>query len=244
MKKISSKPAIVILHGWGLSAARFAPLTRALRKKGLRVYVPDLPGFGNSAMPKRPYTLSDYVLFLISYIRQHNLKRVILIGHSFGGRITLKFAGTRPQELAAIVLTGVPGVTPVPRKKLLLFIMFAKIGKFFFSVWPLSMLQEKIRPWYYWFVGAREYYRAEGVMRETFKHIVKEELVSSMRQVSVPCLLVWGAQDQITPVWIAHTMHETMKDSLLVLIPNRDHGVPYKDSELFVKHINTFVSSL
>ena len=61
---------IIVLHGWGLSAKRFTPLTNVLKKKGYRVFVPDFPGFGASTMPTRPYTLADYADFLDAYIHK------------------------------------------------------------------------------------------------------------------------------------------------------------------------------
>jgi pimeloyl-ACP methyl ester carboxylesterase len=150
----------------------------------------------------------------------------------------------KPSTLKGLVLTGTPGFTPVARKKLTLFILLAKIGKFVFSIWPLSVMQEKIRSWYYYLVGAREFYRAQGVMRDTFKLVVQEELLTSMQAVRVPTLLVWGALDQITPVWIAQKMQSEMKDSELVVIKEKDHGVPFKDAELFVSHIEVFLRNL
>lgn len=240
----ANTPALIILHGWGLTASRFAPLANVLTKKGYRVFVPDFPGFGTSPMPTHPFTLSDYADFLGAYIHTHKLQSVVLIGHSFGGRVSLKYAMSQPSELFSLILTGTPGYTPIPRKKLLLFILLAKIGKFFFSMWPLTLIQEKIRLWYYYVVGAREFYRAQGVMRETFKLIVQEELTSAMQQVRVPCLLVWGALDSITPLWIAKKMHTIIKNSELIIIPDRDHGVPFKDPNTFVTNIEDFLRTL
>lgn len=242
MKKL--RPAIVILHGWGLSSKRFEVLGAALRKKGYNVFVPDFPGFGETSAPPIPYSLSHYVEFLKMYIRKNKLNDVVLIGHSFGGRVSLKYCMDSPKELRALVLTGTPGFTPVPRKKLMVFILLAKVGKFFFSLWPFSLLQEKIRLWYYWLVGAREFYRAEGVMRETFKLIVQEDLTPTMARVAVPCLLVWGSLDQITPVWIARKMHECIRGSQLVVIADRDHGVPFKDPATFISHIEPFLKKI
>ena len=132
----------------------------------------------------------------------------------------------------------------MPRKKLFLFIFLAKIGKVFFSIWPLSLIQEKIRLWYYYLVGAREFYRAQGVMRETFKNIVKEDLLPYMKRVAAPTLLVWGATDQITPLWIGNKMHEEIRSSKLVVIQDRGHAVPFKDPDLFVSHIEEFLQGV
>lgn len=239
-----ARPTIIILHGWGLTGVRFAPLARVLRSYGYRVFTPDLPGFGDSVMPTRPYSLSDYVHFLEDYISEKKLRSVILIGHSFGGRVTLKYCGEHRPNLRGIILTGTPGFTPVPRKRLFIFIFLAKIGKLFFSLWPLSLLQEKIRLKYYYLVGAREFYRAQGVMRETFKRVVQEELSPLMKHVQSPCLLAWGALDRITPVWIAEKMHKEIHGSDLLIIPDNDHGVPYKNPERFASSIKKFIENL
>jgi pimeloyl-ACP methyl ester carboxylesterase len=236
--------SIVILHGWGLSAKRFDPLATLLRKKGYNVLVPDFPGFGQASLPPRPFALSDYRDFLTTYLRRHAKGDVVLIGHSFGGRVSLRYAADMPKQLRALVLTGTPGVTPVARKKLVVFILLAKIGKLVSSIWPLNLLQEKIRSWYYYAVGAREFYRAEGVMRDTFKLIVQEELLSSMKQVRVPTLLVWGSLDRITPLWIAEKMHEMMPTSERVTIEEADHGVPFKNPKRFVEAIEPFLKGL
>lgn len=238
------KPAIIILHGWGLSAFRFLGLSTLLTKKGYSVFTPDFPGFGKSRIPDRPFTLLDYVDFLRSYIQKQKMDSFIIIGHSFGGRVALRYAAVQPEALRALILTGTPGFTPVARKKLFFFILLAKIGKVFFSVWPLTLLSEKIRPWYYYLVGAREFYRAEGVMRETFKLVVQEELQSAMKKVCVPTLLVWGSEDSITPIWIAKKMKEFITGSTLEIIKARDHGVSFKDPHVFVSRIEKFLAAL
>lgn len=239
-----SKPTIVILHGWGLSGKRFLPLAGVLKKNGYQVFAPDFPGFGESELPSRPFTLSDYVNFLDQYIQKKRLDNYVLIGHSFGGRVTLKYCTQNREGLRGIILTGTPGFTPVAKRKLFFFIFLAKAGKLFFSFWPLSVVQEKMRAWYYYIVGAKEFYRAQGVMRDTFKLIVSEELLEAMHGVRVPTLLVWGELDQITPMWIARKMHPEIASSKLVIIPNHGHGVPLKDPKIFVKHITPFLRTL
>jgi pimeloyl-ACP methyl ester carboxylesterase len=113
----------------------------------------------------------------------------------------------------------------------------AKIGKIFFR-------SEKLRAWYYYVVGARDYYRASGVMRETFKTVVREELVTSMKKVHVPTLLVWGADDIIVPVPIAKKMKETILGSELIILPNSGHGVSYKFPKLFYEAIAPWLQKI
>lgn len=238
------KHPIVILHGWGLSARVFEPLAKLLRSRGFRVYVPDFPGFGNAGIPKRPLFLADYVDFLSKYLQKNNIKEPIIIGHSFGGRVTLKFQERYPDAASALILTGTPGYTPVPKKKLMLLIAIAKIGKLFFLIPFINYFQERVRKWYYYVAGARDYSRAEGAMRDTFKNIVREELVTSMREIRVPTLLVWGEKDIIVPINIARRMKETIKDAKLIVVPNIGHALPYKNPKEFVRTIYDFLLAL
>lgn len=238
------RPAIVILHGWGLSGKTFAPLAETLKKSGYRVYAPDMPGFGEAKMPERPLTLTDYTQFLDRYIKNNDIEHPILIGHSFGGRVSLKYNELYPKCVRALILSGTPGFTPIPKKKLILFITLAKIGGFLFSIPPLSLIQDSVRRWYYYAVGAKEFFRAEGTMRETFKHIVKEDLVTAMEAVNIPTFLLWGEYDIIVPITIAERMHRIIAGSELVMIPEADHGVPFKQSDVFASYVERFLSSL
>lgn len=235
---------IVILHGWGLSGATFLPLAQRLKKLGCRVFAPDLPGFGESEMPARPLTLTDYAQFLEGYLKKHAIVQPILIGHSFGGRVSLKYNELYPNRVRALILSGTPGFTPIPKKKLIFFITLAKIGGFLFSIPPLSLVQDTVRRWYYYVVGAKEFFRAEGAMRETFKRIVREDLVSSMQAITIPTLLLWGEYDIIVPPSIAERMHRLIVNSEFIIIPEANHGVPYKQPETFTSYVIRFLDTV
>lgn len=228
---------LVILHGWGLSKDRYAGLVRELEKKKISVLSLDFPGFGSTDPPDTPLTLSDYAEYLHTYLTKHRVHQPILLGHSFGGRVALKYQYLYPEGVRGLILTGTPGYTPVPKRKLMLLVAVAKIGKIFFNI-PF------IRNWYYYVAGAREYYRAQGPMKETFKNIVGESLVPYMETVHIPTLLVWGEGDIITPLWIARKMKEKIKNARLIVIPQSDHGVSYKQPEIFTEKIYDFVRSL
>lgn len=238
------KPSLIVLHGWGLSKERFGPLIQTLVAAHYAVYTPDFPGFGVSTMPDKPLVLSDYAEFLHDYITSHKIKNPVLIGHSFGGRVSLKYNYLYPNSVRALILTGTPGFTPVSRKKIILFVTLAKIGKFIFSIPPLNIIKSTVRSWYYYVVGAREYYRANEVMRETFKNIVQESLDVPMKANKLPTLLIWGENDYITPTSIPHRMKTVMPQAILEIVKDSDHGLPYKQPEKFYAHIKSFLQFL
>lgn len=235
---------IVILHGWGLSGERFSGLAEELSHFGYRVFAPDLPGFGKSKMPAAALHLTDYVRFLDSYLIKNNITQPVLIGHSFGGRIALKYQKLHPKKTKALILTGTPGFTPVAKRKIVFFSILAKLGRVLVALIPFSEFKEAIRKWYYYVAGARDFSRARGVMRDIFTLVVNEELVTSMLAVDCPCLLLWGGDDIIVPVPIANKMKHIIDGAQLIVVPGMDHGFPYKEPKEFSEHVDRFIKSL
>jgi pimeloyl-ACP methyl ester carboxylesterase len=78
-------------------------------------------------------------------------------------------------------------------------------------------------------------------MRETFKYIVQDNLVGAMESVRIPCLLLWGEFDIIVPVVIARRMQEVIAGAILNIIPEVDHGVPFKEPEVFAGYVLRFL---
>lgn len=235
---------IVILHGWNLSGAKFSLLGEEFIKQGYKVYCPDLPGFGSSEILDKPFTLSDYVSFIEDFIKEKKLDRVIVVGHSFGGRIGIKLAMKRPTLLRALILSGVPGISPVPRHKRLFFLVLAKIGKIVFTLPVFSYFSQIAKKLIYKLADASDYYYTDEKMKKTFKNVVRENLVPYLSHISTPTLFLWGEEDKIVPVGIAQKMKNIIRDSKLIVIPNARHGLPWTHPELFVNEVEEFLSGI
>lgn len=234
---------IIILHGWNLSGERFSPLSSLLEKKGYRVFAPDFPGFGKAPPPDKPWHVQDYAKFLAGYIQKKGIKNPILIGHSFGGRVALKFVEANPSGAKKIVLTGTPGFSPIPSKKLMVFLVISKIGGLLFSLPGLRGKEDEARKFLYKLAGAKEFLRAEGVMRQTFKYIVADDLQSAMKSVRIPCHMVWGEKDVIVPLSVPKRMGSLITHAAFTIIPDTDHGVPFRQPEVFFKAIHSFLDA-
>ncbi len=233
---------IVILHGWNLNAEKFKPLEEELEKRGYQVFCFDLPGFGQSNIPDKPLTLSDYVSYIENFLKKKKIPKIILIGHSFGGRISIKFAAKNPGLLKALILTGAPGLNPVPKIKILFFLILSKVGNWLFSIPLLSYFKNIARAFLYKAAKATDFYNSHPSMRQTFKNIVLEELSQYLRQIKTPTLLIWGEEDQIVPIGIAQKMNKLIKKSQLVIIPNARHGVPWTNSKEFTNKVEVFLN--
>lgn len=229
---------IVVLHGWKLGSDRYKPLIFELKNHGFNVYIPDMPGNGITPIPKRPYVLDDYVEYVLAYLHTNKLRRCIFVCHSFGGRVGLKLGEKYPQLVEEMILTGVPGFTPVSKVQLCIYFMLAKIGGFIFSIPFLSLFSDFARRVLYRLAKAGDYSHTGGIMRQTFKNVIAEDLYKPMKNVRVPVILIWGQNDVAVPVQVARKMQKLIKNSGLFVIPETGHDLVWtKPSEFISKFI-------
>ena len=234
---------ILILHGWNLSATKFLPLELEFKNRGYKTYCIDLPGFGNADKPKNPLYLSDYVKFVTGFLNKQKINKIIIIGHSFGGRLGIKLTAENPKIVSTLILTGAPGLNPVPRGKILLFLYIARVGKLLFTLPIFSILRDNARKLLYRLARAGDFYNTDEKMRETFKNIVKEDLTLSMKKIISPTLLIWGEDDKIVPIRIAQKMTKIIKNSKLVVIKEARHGVPWTHSKEFIDEVDNYLQT-
>ena len=235
------KTPILILHGWMVGGERYQKIQKIFEKHGYDVYSPDMPGFGDVPLTKPIMILDDYVSWVTNYMRKHTLKKVTIIGHSFGGRVAAKFAVSHPRMIASLVLTGAPLIKrPLPLKKRFIALM-AKAGKKITARLP-KIVEKNIRKTIYYTLGEWDYYKA-GQMKETFKAIISEDLVSVLPNISVPTLVVWGDMDTFVPLRDGKEITAKIKDSTLDVIHNATHKLPYESPKEFADSVLKFLES-
>ena len=214
---------LLMLHGWGAHIDLLWPLAQRLIAQDYRVYVPDLPGFGQSADPSEAWSIHDYANFTLAYMDQHDLDRVYFFGHSFGGRLGLILGaehGDRIDKMALADSAGIRSQTPLlTRTRLKAYKMLRdnlyRIGA--------TGIADGLRQWYSDRYGSADYKQVSGVMRETFVKVVNEDLLSYAARVQPPTLLFWGDQDDDTPLWQGQLLEKTIPDAGLVLYEGAGH---------------------
>ena len=101
---------IILLPGWGTNLHTFDTLIQQLKTKYC-VYAIDLIGFGMSDEPEEPWGVSEYTRFLECFMKDYQINRPIILGHSFGGRIAIKYAA-RNQNIDKLILVDSAGIKP------------------------------------------------------------------------------------------------------------------------------------
>lgn len=232
---------IIILHGWGLSGNKYLETQKILEKERYKVYVPDLPGFGYVEMINNSMVLGDYVSYLKKFLEKENLEKVILVGHSFGGRVSVKFAAKYPEMVEKIILTGAPLLRPkLGIKKYIVSKIVVAFG-FMKKYFPLSVAL-LLRKFIYKFIGEYDYLKADK-MKQTFVNIINEDLANIIRKITIPVLLIWGENDKLVSIEIAKKVQKMIKNSKLTIVENQGHALPYKNSKIFSNLIINFLKN-
>ena len=213
---------VVLLHGWGGSIKSFEVVHNYL-KNHCKVYSLDLPGFGQSEEPPSPWDLSCYADLVEQFLNRLQINNPILIGHSFGGRIIIKLAGERKLPMKKIILVDSAGVKPKRSLKYYYKVYTFKLIKKTFQlpfIKPFTgNLLERVKGKF----GSSDYKNASDIMRQVMVKVVNEDLRHLLPHIKPPTLLIWGENDQATPVSDGKLMEKLIPDAGLVVFQNAEH---------------------
>lgn len=203
---------IILLHGWGQNIEMMKPLGDGLSNR-FRITILDLPGFGKSMEPLEPWTIDKYELLLEDFVIKLNIKKPIVIGHSFGGRLAIRYSARNPIE--KLVLFGSPCIRI--KEELPLHVKILKLLK---KIPGLNTFGEYMKK----YIGSRDYKAASPIMRQTLVEVVNEDLSKYAREIEEPTLLIWGDHDDEAPLSEAKELEKIMIDAALIVIPGTHYA--------------------
>jgi pimeloyl-ACP methyl ester carboxylesterase len=145
---------------------------------------------------------------------------LVVLGHSFGGRVAVHLAARRPAEVAALVLTGVPLIRRHGAGKPALSFRLARAlnRRGIVSDARMDARREKH--------GSSDYRAAKGVMRDVFVRVVNESYEEQLRSLRCPVELVWGDDDTEAPITQAEQAAAIVPGATLTRLPGAGHLTP------------------
>lgn len=211
---------VIVLHGWGASSEAVGSIVSGLAGS-LTVVAVDLPGFGRSGPPPEAWDVSRYAAFVVAACDSWGYRRFSILGHSFGARIGIVLAHSRPERISRLLLTGAAGIRPKRPPAYYAKVGGAKVGRVAAAVGgpPGRRLQARIRR----NVASADWLAASEQMRGTFRKVIAEDLTPRLPDLAAPTLLVWGANDEDTPVWMGERMEQLIPDAALIVLPGAGH---------------------
>lgn len=239
---------LLLLHGWGPASVSMAghlrPLAARLQHR-YEVTMVDFPGHGGSGQPGVDWGVKEYAEWTLGLMDQLGLARPTLIAHSFGGRVALWLAAHHPQRVQALVLTGCAGLRPraTLRGRLRAWMFKAARG----ALAVLGMFPALKARQAGWLASLRgqfasaDYLDTPEALRGSFSRVVREDLRPLLPRVTQPVLLVWGEQDQATPLWMGQVMAKELPDARLLVYQDEDHFAYLNQLARFTNAVDIFL---
>ncbi|MCE2528285.1 MAG: alpha/beta hydrolase [Acidimicrobiia bacterium] len=222
---------VVALHGWGRDRRDFR---RVL--EGLDAMAIDLPGFGATPPPAGAAGAAGYARMVASWLEQLPGPQ-ILVGHSFGGRVAVVLAATRPELVAGLVLVGVPLLHRLDRTARGPSVTYrlVRLANRAGLVSDERLEREKRRR------GSDDYREATGVMRDTLVMVVNESYEDRLPDVACPVRLVWGEADSEVPPEVAHRAGALLKNADTDVVEGCGHDLPREAPDRIRAAIETLI---
>ncbi|MFT5683661.1 MAG: pimeloyl-ACP methyl ester carboxylesterase [Myxococcota bacterium] len=236
-------PPILLLHGLGSRSADYALLIRRLKGLTRRLIVPDVPGHGLSRIPEgglNPEMMESSLLAAIDEVLD---EPAIVIGNSMGGLAAIRFAGARPERVAAMVLAS-PGGAPMDehglRDLLSVFKMKTHREALHFVDRMLgrpSLIRHLLA------VGVRGRMNGRGP-RELMSKITPKHMLTAaeLEGIKAPTLLFWGAEDEVLPIRGLDFFRRHLPQHAVIESPERFGHSPFVDDlRGFSRRVETFL---
>ena len=230
---------ILLLHGWGCNATTFNAIRPFLEAR-FRVLTVDFAGFGQSDEPSEVWGVEEYTRSIEALAQAEGVENPILIGHSFGGRVSIVYASRN--KVQKVVLVDAAGVKPrrsftyyrkVYTFKLMKHLARLLLGKKRAAEWIESRRAK---------AGSSDYSQATPMMRAILSKVVNEDLCHLMPKISAPTLLFWGENDTATPLADAKKMESLIPDAGLVTVAGAGHFSFLENPQLFERVLGSFFS--
>ncbi len=218
-RRLGTGPPVLVLHGWGARIEAVDPIVRALAPQ-LTVDAVDLPGFGETGLPPEPWGVAEYAEWTRALMDELGLERPSVVGHSNGGRIAIHLASHHPERVDKLILVDSAGIRPKRGFRYYRRVGMAKTAKHAarFLGPPGRALHRRV-----FARAASSDYANAGPLRPTFVKLVNEDLTPLLSRIQASTLLIWGDQDDSTPLSDAQTMERLIPDAGLVVLKGAGH---------------------
>ncbi len=221
-----SLPPVVLVHGLVVSGSYFRPVAAHLDDH-LRLYVPDLPGFGRSISHTGIWTVRQLADGLAGWLDVHALRDAVLVSNSLGCQVLTLLAEGRPDLVRALILVA-PTMDPEAR---------SMIGQMYRGL--IDIPRETVSIWTVWLP---DFMRA-GVRRAlmTLHYGIRDPQLARLPNVVAPVVVVGGERDPIVPPKWVKTMADLLPRGRGIIIPGAPHAMNYSNPRQLARIIRVAV---
>jgi pimeloyl-ACP methyl ester carboxylesterase len=240
LKGGSGTPLVTLHHSTG--SPGWLPVHDQLANSA-EVYLPDMPGYGQSSRPDWAREPRDIAILLGQAFDKLGIERVALAGFGFGGFVAAEFATMDARRLSHLILVGAAGLQPeegeILDEMLVDFDQYVKAGfsndGIYVQNFGEAPADEIKQLWDF---------SREMTARLTWKpYMFNRRLAPLLKEVNVPALLIWGGEDRIVPVICGRQYEKALPNARLEVIAGAGHLVEYEDPSRVASLISDFIKS-
>lgn len=237
--KYGNGPVIILLHGLFGALSNFEKVI-AHFQKNYTIIFPQLPLYSSSLLNS---TVSGMVEFVSEIIEENNLQDFHIVGNSLGGHIGLVYALENLDKVASITLTGSSGLFEnslgggYPNRESYDFVKKKTEYTFYKPETASKELVDEI------FETVNN--RAKAIRIITLaKSAVRHNLRNDLPRISMPVNLIWGKNDNITPMFVAEEFEKLIPNAILNVIDECGHAPMMEHAEQFNLILEQFLINI
>ena len=254
----TNSPVVILVHGHTEDLHTWNNMAKKLVEK-FRVIRFDLRRHGlTGPAPDNEYRLESYVSDLSMLIQHLGVDNFVLVGHSMGGRISLKYAIENPESVNGLVLISASGAPPKEKtaKPMALRLMKNSLGRALIRrMWSRKMAKSSLedmvfdssvitdeeidRMWDF-----SRYPGSMDAMFKEFSEIWNDFESTEINEFSKSTLLIWGEEDTICPMAMGEWYDSELPDSSLIRLQNIGHNPQLECPDKCLDEITSWMNSL
>lgn len=220
---------LVFLHGWGQNIQMMLPIAKPFTKDN-NVLVVDLPGHGKTKEPSYAWELDKFVDMLHELFKFLKINNPILIGHSFGGKLSIIYASKYKVKKLVLLSSPYKG----EYKKLPLKV---RILKRLAKVPGLKKMSEHFKKHF----GSTDYKNATPTMRNILVKHVNTNTTENCKKIKAPTIIIWGTADTTVSIDNAYEIEKLISDSAVIPYEGKGHFAYLDNAQQTVNIIKTFI---
>jgi pimeloyl-ACP methyl ester carboxylesterase len=235
-----SRPPTVLIHGAGGTHLHWSPQAR--RIPGQRIYAIDLPGHGKSG-GVGSQSIDEYARSVVNFLDELKFNTAVIVGHSMGSAIALKMALDFPKRVIGLGLVGSGARLRVAREILdgsSSAATFPAVVKLINDLGFGSSVSPRMKE----LAAQRMAEIRPAVLHGDFAACDGFDVISRLGEISVPTMILCGAEDVLTPVKYSEFLREHIAGARLVAFPGAGHMVMVEQPEAFAKALGNFVDAI
>ncbi|MCW8328838.1 alpha/beta hydrolase [Photobacterium sp. SDRW27] len=251
------KQSILLVHGLGELGMKDWLDVIPFLEQNYHVIAIDLPGFGLSAVPNGRYSPTHYAKVLAAVTQQYAKDPLIVMGHSMGGAVSLRFASMYPESVHKLILVDAAGIltktafvkhlSTIPVEESSIPEMFkkkwAQLNDFSSSLVELGTLNDSASDFLQENDFAWDILISSAPNMNAALSLVEEDFNQAVRALKMPVDIIWGQNDSVAPIRTAKVLENMLQNSRLQVINGAGH-VPMKShNKQFLAALNKSLSN-